>query len=49
MNEGIEIPKKGTITVLDPFMRKNGFYDANGWWLLFFVFSIVIQKSIPNL
>lgn len=33
MDEGIEIPKKGTITVLDPFMRKNGFYDANGWWL----------------
>ena len=30
--EGVEIPDTNQITVLEPFMKRNGFYDANGWW-----------------
>lgn len=31
--EGVSIPEKGQITVLVPFMERNGYYDGNGWWL----------------
>lgn len=31
--EGIEIPDKGRIVILAPFMKRNGFYDGNGWWI----------------
>ena len=30
--EKVSIPEKGQITVLRPFMERNGFYDGNGWW-----------------
>ena len=32
-NEGVAIPEKGQITVLSPFMERNGYYDGNGWWI----------------
>lgn len=32
-NEGVDIPEKGQIAVLIPFMERNGYYDGNGWWL----------------
>ena len=32
-NEGIEIPDKGRIAVLAPFMDKHGYRDGNGWWI----------------
>lgn len=31
--EGVEIPETGQITVLSPFMERNGFYDGDGWWI----------------
>ena len=31
--EGIEIPQKGQIIVLEPFMLRNGFVDGCGWWI----------------
>ena len=31
--EGISIPDTGQIEVLTPFMKRNGFRDANGWWI----------------
>ena len=31
--EGIEIPKTKQITVLDPFMKRNGYKDSQGWWI----------------
>ena len=31
--EGVEIPETGQITVLSPFMDRNGFYDGDGWWI----------------
>ena len=32
-SEGIEIPKTGQITVLEPFMKRNGYRNGNGWWI----------------
>lgn len=32
-SEGVSIPEKGYITVLTPFMNRNGFIDGNGWWI----------------
>ena len=32
-HEGVEIPDKGQIVVLEPFMKRNGFIDGNGWWI----------------
>ncbi len=31
--EGVEIPTKRQIVVLEPFMKRNGFRDGNGWWI----------------
>lgn len=33
ISEGVEIPDKGKIVVLRPFMERNGFRDGNGWWI----------------
>lgn len=32
-SEGVEIPEKGQIVVLEPFMRRNGYWNAGGWWV----------------
>ena len=32
-SEGIEIPKTGRIKILEPFMKRNGYRDGNGWWI----------------
>ena len=32
-NEGVEIPETGRIKVLEPFMKRNGYSDGNGWWI----------------
>ena len=32
-NEGVEIPETGRIKVLEPFMKRNGYIDGNGWWI----------------
>ena len=32
-SENVEIPEKGQIVVLQPFMRRNGFRDGQGWWI----------------
>lgn len=32
-SEGVEIPKTEQITVLEPFMKRNGFRDGQGWWI----------------
>jgi hypothetical protein len=32
-NEGVEIPATGRIKVLEPFMKRNGYRDGNGWWI----------------
>ena len=31
--EDVEIPEKGQIVVLEPFMKRNGFKDGQGWWI----------------
>lgn len=31
--EGIEIPDTKQISVLEPFMKRNGFKDGQGWWI----------------
>lgn len=31
--EGVLIPKTKQIDVLEPFMRRNGYRNAQGWWL----------------
>lgn len=31
--EGVEIPEKGYIVVLESFMKRNGFRNGNGWWI----------------
>ena len=31
--EGITIPSRAQIKVLIPFMARNGYRDANGWWI----------------
>lgn len=31
--EGIRIPQTRQIEVLEPFMKRNGFYDGAGWWI----------------
>ncbi len=31
--EGVEIPAKGYIVALEPFMKRNGFRNGNGWWI----------------
>ena len=32
-NEGVEIPETGRIKILEPFMKRNGYRDGNGWWI----------------
>ncbi len=32
-DEGIKIPETGRIKVLEPFMKRNGYIDGNGWWI----------------
>lgn len=32
-SENIEIPTKNQMIVLEPFMKRNGFQDAQGWWI----------------
>lgn len=32
-NEGVIIPDKGRSVVLEPFMKRNGYFDGNGWWI----------------
>lgn len=32
-SENIEIPDKGQIVLLEPFMKRNGFRDGQGWWI----------------
>lgn len=32
-SENVEIPDKGQIVVLEPFMKRNGFRDGQGWWI----------------
>ena len=32
-NEGVRIPKKRQIIVLEPFMQRYGFQNASGWWI----------------
>ena len=31
--EGIDIPERGQIIVLTPFMEKHGYKNGNGWWI----------------
>lgn len=31
-SENVVIPNKGWISVLEPFMERNGFRNASGWW-----------------
>ena len=31
--EGIEIPGTRQITVLEPFMKRNGYKGGQGWWI----------------
>lgn len=32
-SEGIVIPDKGQIAVLEPFMKRNGYKNGGGWWI----------------
>ena len=32
-SEGVQIPSKGQIVVLEPFMKRNGFINGSGWWI----------------
>ena len=32
-SEGVEIPSTGQIAVLEPFMKRNGYMDGQGWWV----------------
>ncbi len=32
-SEGVKIPEKRQIVVLEPFMKRNGFIDGSGWWI----------------
>lgn len=32
-SEGIEIPKTKQIVVLEPFMKRNGYKNGQGWWV----------------
>ena len=31
--EGVSIPERRQITVLAPFMERNGYFNGNGWWI----------------
>ena len=31
-SEGVKIPSTGQITVLEPFMKRNGYKNGQGWW-----------------
>lgn len=31
--EGIIIPRHGQIVALEPFMKRNGYVNGNGWWI----------------
>ena len=31
--EGVEIQDRGYISVLIPFMKRNGYVDGRGWWV----------------
>lgn len=32
-SEGVEIPSTGQITVLESFMKRNGYKNGHGWWV----------------
>lgn len=29
----VAIPRTKQIVVLEPFMKRNGYMDGNGWWV----------------
>lgn len=31
--EGVKIPEKGYIVGLEPFMKRNGYRNGQGWWI----------------
>ena len=31
--EGVEIPATRQIVVLEPFMKRNGYFNGRGWWI----------------
>ena len=31
--EGVQIPSNGQRTVLEPFMKRNGYKNGQGWWI----------------
>jgi len=31
--EGVKIPKSGQKVVLEPFMKRNGYLNRDGWWI----------------
>ncbi|MBQ2940872.1 MAG: hypothetical protein IJD97_01415 [Clostridia bacterium] len=32
-SKGVEIPETGYNAVLEPFMKRNGYINGNGWWI----------------
>lgn len=32
-SEGVEIPSMRQIAVLEPFMKRNGYINGQGWWI----------------
>ncbi len=33
-SKGVSIPDFGTISVLEPFMKRNGYFNGSGWWIM---------------
>lgn len=33
-SEGVEISERGYIKVLEPFMKRNGYCNGSGWWIV---------------
>lgn len=47
-SEGVEIPQSGQIAILEPFMKRNGYRNGNGWWIKESVVSYYTFPDAPK-
>ena len=44
--EGVTIPTTGQISVLEPFMLRNGYINGNGWWIKVAADMVPLAKEL---
>ncbi len=48
-SEGKIIPNVGLIVVLEPFMKRNGYRNENGWWVEEYKLAVKLGKKLKEI